>query len=57
MYKFYAGILISLWNICRSGFELPSSIISLLYYSFLPIHLLYDVVKHTTFLYVIVLII
>lgn len=52
------GILISLWNICRSGFELPSSIISLLYYSFVPIHLLYDVVvKHITFLYVLVLII
>lgn len=47
MYKCYVDILISLWNISRSGFELPFSIISLLCYSFVPIHLLYDdVIKY-----------
>lgn len=55
MYKCYVDLLISLWNISRSGFELPSSIISLPCYSFVPIHLLYDdVIIYITCVYVIV---
>lgn len=55
MYGCYVDILISLWTISGSGFELPSSIISLLCYSFVPIHLLYDdVIEHITCVYVIV---